>query len=286
MTDWADRAKERSWTNTILKTTRKNTRNISDPEVKQLWSRFEEEKINIKKYEYCIQLISKDPKDYFAYLRAGDTLRELKQNDEAHEKYLKSLKLSNRKCIEVLNNYGNFQRTLKNHDKGINLYDEGLQIDPRDTDLLYNKGNALSDLEKYEEAIVCYDKALEIDPKYVSAWDNKASALMKLKKYEEAIVCYDKALEIDPNDSSSLNNKSWSLCKLKRYQEALLVSEIALAINTTAPEHCHTKGFILLKLKQYQDAVKWFDKALTVDPNHKDSIKDRQLAVDAAKLDK
>ena len=252
MTDWADRAKERSWANTILKTTRKNTRNISDPEVKQLWSRFEEEENNVKKYEYCIQLISKDPKDYFAYLRAGDTLRELKQNDEAHEKYLKSLELSKRKCIEVLNNYGNFQRTLKNHDKGINLYDEGLQIDPRDTDLLYNKGNVLSDLEKNEEAIVCYDKALEIDP----------------------------------NDSSSLNNKSWSLCKLKRYQEALLVSEIAIAINTTAPEHCHTKGFILLKLKQYQDAIKWFDKALAVDPNHKDSIKDRQLAVDAAKLDK
>ena len=47
MTDWADRAKERSWGKTVLKTTRKNTRNISDPEVKQLWNRFEEEKNNM-----------------------------------------------------------------------------------------------------------------------------------------------------------------------------------------------------------------------------------------------
>ena len=52
------------------------------------------------------------------------------------------------------------------------------------------------------------------------------------------------------------------------------------------PNDIHTKGHILLKLKQYQDAIKWFDKALAVDPNHKYSIKDRQLAVDAAKLDK
>ena len=164
MTDWADRAKERAWANTILKTTRKNTRNISDPEVKQLWSRFEEEKNNIKKYEYCIQLISKDPKDYFAYLRAGDTLRELKQNDEAREKYLKSLELSNRKCIEVLNNYGNFEKDLNNNNKAIILYDEGLKINLNDTDLLNNKGNALNSIKKYQYAIECYDRGLKIEP--------------------------------------------------------------------------------------------------------------------------
>ena len=286
MADWIAKAMNADWGQTVLKTTKKNTRDISDPIIKEIWKRFEEEESDIKKFEYCSQLIIKDPKDYFAYLRAGDTLRELKQNDEAHEKYLKSLELSNRKCIEVLNNYGNFQGDLNNDDEAINLYDEGLKIDPKDTDLLYNKCRSLKDLEKYEEAIVCYDKALEINPKYYEAWNGKGNALRKLEKYEEAIDCYDKALEINPKNAGTLNSKSWTLCKLERYEEALLLSEISLAIKSTTIEYIHTKGFILLKLKQYQDAIKWFDKALAVDPNHKYSIKDRQLAVDAAKLDK
>ena len=161
MTDWIEKALNRGWGETTPKTTKKDTRNISDPIIKELWKRFEEEESDIIKFEYCIQIISKDPKGYFAYLRAGDTLRKLKQNDEAHEKYLKSLELSNRKCIEVLNNYGNFQGNLNNDDEAINLYDEGLKIDPKDSDLLYNKCRSLKKLEKYEEAIVCFDKALE-----------------------------------------------------------------------------------------------------------------------------
>jgi len=71
------------------------------------------------------------------------------------------------------------------------------------------------------------------------------------------------------------------LCKLEKYEKALLLSEISLTIKSSNPSTIHTKGFILLKLKQYQDAIKWFDKALEIDPNHKDSIKDRQLAVDS-----
>ena len=88
-------------------------------------------------------------------------------------------------------------------------------------------------------------------------------------------------LKIKPHHFQTLNNKSWTLCKLERYEEALLLSEIALTMNHPKAEYIHTKGFILLKLKQYQDAIKWFDKALAIDPNHKASIKDRQLAVDS-----
>ena len=164
MSNWTERAMNANWGETVSKITKKNTQNISDNEIKQLWSRFEKENIPIKKLECCSQIIFKDPMDYFVYLKAGDTLCELKQNDEANEKYLKSLELSNRKCIEVLNNYGNFQGNLKNYSEAISLYDEGLKIDSNDTYLLRNKGNVLSDLKKYEEAIVCYDNALKIKP--------------------------------------------------------------------------------------------------------------------------
>ena len=177
-----EKAKNANWGQTILKTSKKNTQNISDPIIKELWKKFEEEENNIKKFEYCIQIISKNPKDYLAHLRAGDTLRKLKQNDQANEKYLKSLELSNRNCIEVLNNYGNFQGDLNNHKEAINLYDEGLKISSIDILLLSNKGNALQRLKKYEDAIVCYDKALAIEPNNEHAKKARQLAVDALKQ--------------------------------------------------------------------------------------------------------
>ena len=86
MADWIEKAMNADWGQTVLKTTKKNTRDISDPIIKEIWKRFEEEESDIIKFEYCSQLIIKDPKGYFAYLRAGDALHKLKQNNEAEKK--------------------------------------------------------------------------------------------------------------------------------------------------------------------------------------------------------
>ena len=65
-----------------------------------------------------------------------------------------------------------------------------------------------------------------------------------------------------------------------------IASDFSINNNASSYLSCLHKFQLLLKLKQYVDAIKWFDKALAIDPNHKDSIKDRQIALDAAKLDK
>jgi len=49
MSDWMEKAKNADWGQTILKTSKKNTQNISDPIIKELWKKFEEEENNIKK---------------------------------------------------------------------------------------------------------------------------------------------------------------------------------------------------------------------------------------------
>ena len=49
MADWMEKAKNADWGPPPLKTTKKNTQNISDPKIKELWKRFEEEESNIKK---------------------------------------------------------------------------------------------------------------------------------------------------------------------------------------------------------------------------------------------
>ena len=38
--------------------------------------------------------------------------------------------------------------------------------------------------------------------------------------------------------------------------------------------------------EKYEEAIVWFDRVLEIEPNHKNSIKSKQLAVNAAKLDK
>ena len=83
-----------------------------------------------------------------------------------------------------------------------------------------------------------------------------------------------------------LNSKAWLLHLLERYDEALITVNKSLSIRSNHIDTIHTKGRILLKLKQYDNAIHYFDMTLKIDPEYKDSIKDRQLAADAAKLDK
>jgi|tagenome__1003787_1003787.scaffolds.fasta_scaffold20936730_2 hypothetical protein len=73
---------------------------------------------------------------------------------------------------------------------------------------------ALEKATRYNEAISIYQQALDIDPKNVTVLNNKGVALTHLGLYEEAIKEYDKALDIDPTFKLAANNKLWAMNKL------------------------------------------------------------------------
>src|SRR5207247_6442269 len=67
-------------------------------------------------------------------------------------------------------------------------------------------GNALFDQSNYTGAISFYDQALEINSTDINVLYNKALALDDLGRLDEAITFYTKVLDIQPNDTDTLTN--------------------------------------------------------------------------------
>ena len=71
---------------------------------------------------------------------------------------------------------------LGDYEEAINLFDDALELDPINYEILNQKGVILDKMNKTEEAMKIYDKAIEIDPEQTKAYYNKGLLLKDLKK--------------------------------------------------------------------------------------------------------
>jgi tetratricopeptide (TPR) repeat protein len=104
----------------------------------------------------------------------------------------------------------------------VELYKEGLQIDPTDYMVWTNLGFSLSELKRYDESLMCYKKAVELGAPFSegSAISDKARELyysgnsyQNSGEYKKAIEFYSQANKKDPNNGTILQAMGWSYKK-------------------------------------------------------------------------
>jgi tetratricopeptide (TPR) repeat protein len=112
-------------------------------------------------------------------------------------------------------NKGLALNNLERYPEAIAAYDEALETEPDDANILYNRGLSPINLALYRDAIEHFNKALRIKPDYADALVSKGLSLYRLAidegdlhKYRDAIKCFDKALEIEPNDAHGRYNRA------------------------------------------------------------------------------
>lgn len=86
---------------------------------------------------------------------------------------------------------GRFEDALK-------VYNESLEIDPNDPNILLNKGVAYSQLGEYKKALSHYDRVLRDNPDYYMAQYNKAGTLAVMGDTEDSLVWLQKVVDNDP----------------------------------------------------------------------------------------
>lgn len=87
----------------------------------------------------------------------------------------------------------------------------GLEVHPRDIELLNIRGVSLRRLRRYDEAVAAFDRALKLDPKHRGALTNKGNVLNDLKN-PVAIEVFTKLVRQTPNDAElqrSLGRAYW-----------------------------------------------------------------------------
>jgi tetratricopeptide (TPR) repeat protein len=168
---------------------------------------------------------------------------------------------------------------LGRYEEAIASYDKALELKPDDDATWYNRGNALSALGRYEEAIASYDKALELKPDKHEAWYNRGNALSALGRYEEAIASYDKALELKPDDDATWYNRGTALSDLGRKEEAIASYDKALELKPDKHEAWYNRGNALSDLGRKEEAIASYDKALELKPDKHEAWNNRGNAL-------
>lgn len=119
---------------------------------------------------------------------------------------------------------------LRQFERALVSYDEGLRLAPDDVELLNGRGVALLQLRRPSEALENFDRALALAPDHCDALGNRGNALMRLNRVAEALSSYDRALQIAPQSAELFANRAAALRRLDRPHEALMSASRALAL--------------------------------------------------------
>jgi Flp pilus assembly protein TadD/dipeptidyl aminopeptidase/acylaminoacyl peptidase len=187
-----------------------------------------------------------------------------------------------------------------NYPGAVRLYRRGLDIEPRNVELLNAMGFALFQEGKSKEAVVELEKALAIDGKHLKAHNNLALAAIDLGEFElaeahyreslaikpdpaiyndlgfalarmgmseDAVASYRKALELDPGSTVAHRNLGSSLAQSGRYAEAEKQFRAALANGPDSQAYAGL-GIVLAREGRTEEAIKYLQSAIESDPNN------------------
>jgi len=150
--------------------------------------------------------LAADPSDPLLYYNLGAILERLGDDDAAERHYrgISDLDGEQLPMVEVTSALGALLRRQGRVDEAEQIYDDYLDADPLDVEILIEHGICLSDLDHYEEAITRFDFALSLDNLNPSALYNKAITLYRLSRFEDAMHVLELAHHADPENPLTL----------------------------------------------------------------------------------
>jgi tetratricopeptide (TPR) repeat protein len=159
----------------------------------------------ISKYDRALEL---DKNNLFAMTEKALSLLSLNKLEESIRLCKKSIEQypNDKELKTVFVTYGNALDGLKNTDKSIEIYDEGIRLFPEYYQLYYNKGISLSSVRKYDESLLCFQKAVLINPKHASSNNAIARILYSQGKNIPSLLAFSRFLILEPQSKRAKEN--------------------------------------------------------------------------------
>lgn len=138
------------------------------------------------------------------------------------------------------------------------------------------RGNELSRDGKFEEAVAEYEQALEIESENVDLMSNLGVAYYNIGQLDKAIDHYSRAIEIAPNDADIRSNLAAAYVQLEQLDNALDQYQKAVELNPSLAEAFFGLGVVYALMGRKDDAIQAFEKFQELD-----SSEDSQATNDA-----
>jgi len=234
----------------------------------RLWSAGQYDQA-VARYEEAVEL---DPDFASAYAALGGAYASyiFNSRDKAQENFEAALDRLDRVGEHEINfiqaQYAGF---LGHTEEEIHFLLVHLASYPDDPGAHYNLGNTYRTLGDHERAIEAYQEVLRIAPHNAGAMINLATCLVSAGDMEAAIESYRAAFEIQPGwrSSGNLNHEyGMSLVRLGRFEEAAEVFELRLGQPSAGNRgHAHRSlGQLALYQGQFDEAATHFRDAVAL----------------------
>jgi tetratricopeptide (TPR) repeat protein len=139
-------------------------------------------------------------------------------------------------------------------------------IDDEEAIKLINfEAELLIDKQRYSEAMAAYDRGLNINPKDTEILRQRAILAEKLGHFAEAEQNLRMVLNSEPTDANTLNTLGYILTEhTTRYQEAYELIKQALTLQPNKYHILDSMGWVLYKMGNYDEAIAYIRKALSI----------------------
>ena len=151
-------------------------------------------------------------------------------------------------------------------DKGLAIFQQAIEKNPRDPMLLNNRGMFLQSQGRDQEAISDFSKALEVDPKFTVALANRGYALLNGAQFEAAEIDLTKALETNPADRGVLSLRAAARMNVGKLDDAVRDCEEGIKLEPQNPLAYADLGFAQYAAGNVAGAVKSFSEAQRLGP--------------------
>jgi tetratricopeptide (TPR) repeat protein len=146
-----------------------------------------------------IEIVHRQPQDFWAWFHLGFCRQKLRQFEKALESYDKALALQEN-YAEAHTHRGVTLHELGRFNEALESYAKALLLKP-DQDIIYNyRGMTLQELRRYDEALADSDRALELKTDVAALHYNRGKLMQTMKRYDEASISFAKALELQPKN--------------------------------------------------------------------------------------
>ncbi|WP_456432209.1 YcaO-like family protein [Thermosulfuriphilus sp.] len=144
------------------------------------------------------------------------------------------------------------------------------EVCPNRFDIAFYQGVAYEGLGAYDQALSSFKRSLELDPKpeeIANIYCHIGLCYKEMEDWSQAIAALEKAATYNNSLKEIFNLKGFCHFRLKEHEAAIACFVKAIEIDPTSAIDYANIGSNFRELGLYSEAVRWYETALSLDPN-------------------
>ena len=159
----------------------------------------------------------------------------------------------------------------------IQLYQEGLRINPEDHRAHHNFGFVQMLSGQHQAAEKSFKMAIDLDSNHAPSYSKLGDVFADRGDIEQAIHYYQEGLRVQPNDFISRTNLGVALMQKGEIEAAISELRIAIALNPNSAEVHFNLSSLLLLLGKYEEGWSEYEYRLDMNFLSRNQVRSRQF---------